>query len=305
MRPGAFSIFLPFLFVACAGGLQKLDFAQDGRERKVLLHVPALARDANRRPPLILVLHGGGGTARGMVRQTRGSFNRMADKVGYLVAYPEGVDRSWNDGRRDPISTAHREQIDDAGFLKNVIARLVRDYNADPNRVFATGLSNGGFMSLRLACDSSGVLRGAVAVTAQLTEVLARDCRPPRPLALMLINGADDELVPFAGGEVRVFGKGRGRILSTAATLERFRTINRCGPAGATAALPDGDPDDGTRLYRTDWSCPAPGRLSLIRVEGGGHAWPGGRQYLPVRLVGRASRDADAAVLISDFFLGL
>lgn len=305
----AFTIATGFLFSVAncrSRQLDRITFASGERERLVLLHVPKIVQDGQLgRVPLFLVLHGGGGTARGAVRMTRSRFNRMADKTGFVVAYPEGIDRSWNDGRRSDHSTAARENIDDVGFLRETIARLVRDYSVDPARVFATGMSNGGFMSLRLACELAGTVRAVAPVTAQLSEDLARTCRPRVPVDLLIINGTDDPIVPYAGGEVSLFKKKRGRVLSTDATITRFRMFNRCHGDGRTRPIPDRDQNDATRAFRVDYDCPTPGRVRLIRVQGGGHTWPGGRAFFPERTVGRLSRDLDASGAIHDFFLNL
>ena len=102
-------------------------------ERTYLVYTPRRAAGSL---PLVLVLHGGGGTARQMERYTR--FNRLADREQFLVCYPQGVKKNWNDGRGVDHIPAQRDNIDDVGFLREVVAAIGRDHELDQSRVFAT-----------------------------------------------------------------------------------------------------------------------------------------------------------------------
>ncbi len=272
-----------------------------GIERSYIIHEPA------RRPagpvPLVLVMHGGGGNAAGMIRLTRGRFNELADRDGFIVLYPEGVGKHWNDSRADPIDRAHRENIDDVGFLSRLIDEMVKNRGSDPGRVFATGISNGGFMSLRLACELSGKIRGIAAVTASMPANPRSECSPERPVPVLIINGTADPLVPYDGGPVRVLGMERGRALSTADTVRFWLKRNGCGDKEVTARFPDTNPGDEStvvkHMYQSSGGGPCVG---LYSVEGGGHTWPGGWQYLGKRIIGPTNRDINACDEIWDFF---
>src|SRR5262249_49316258 len=123
-----------------------------GRTRTYRIYVPVrVARPA----PVVLVLHGGGGSGSGQELVTLGGFNRIADREGIIVLYPDGVGRSWNDGRSDVRARAFQEQIDDVGFLEALLERVAAAHPIDRRRVFATGMSNGGFMAFRLACEAA------------------------------------------------------------------------------------------------------------------------------------------------------
>ncbi|MCR9145281.1 MAG: esterase [bacterium] len=281
------------------------ELQHEGRERSYILHRPAAAASvdpANPRP-LLIVMHGGGGTARGAINITRGRFNELADAENFYVVYPTGFDKSWNDGRVDLRSTAHREKIDDVGFLKRVIESIAGEYPIDRARIFSTGISNGGFMSMRLACDLSETVRAVAPVTAQLSRDLFAMCKPQRPVGMLLVNGTDDPIVPYDGGTIELFWTERGEILSTDDTLRFWARRNRCSAQPVVAELPDRDPKDETRVDRVRYPNCATGRdVELLRVRGGGHTWPGGSPYLSERLVGKVSNDIIACDEIWNFF---
>jgi polyhydroxybutyrate depolymerase len=262
-----------------------------GRERTYRLYVPArLASSA----PLLVVLHGGGGGGAGMEALTERGFNRRADETGVLVVYPDGVDHGWNDGRHDLKTRAVRESVDDVGFLRELVAALERRYPVDHGRVFVTGISNGGMMTLRLACDATDVFAGFVAVAASLGEDTAGGCQPAVARPVALIDGTEDPLVPFIGGEVRVLGAHRGRVVGAEATFAAFRGFAGCTGVEAEPAL-DRITDDGTVLVvRRGIGCRGGTRVVLYEVQGGGHAWPGGLRYAREWLIGRVSRELDA-----------
>ena len=272
-----------------------------GRERTYRLYVPARLAAA---APLLVVLHGGGGGGAGMEALTGRGFNRRADEAGVLIAYPDGVDHSWNDGRHDLPTRTVREAVDDVGFLRALVASLGRRYPLDPERIFVTGISNGGMMTLRLACDASDLFKGFVAVAASLGEDVAARCRPAAARPLALIDGTADPLVPFAGGEVRVLGARRGHVIGAEATFAAFRGIGGCAGVDSEPPL-DRVADDGTALVvRRATGCRDGARVVLYELDGGGHAWPGGLRYAREWLIGRVSRELDATEEVWRF-LGL
>ena len=182
---------------------------------------------------------------------------------------------------------------------------MVRDYGIDPRRVYATGISNGGFMSVRLAMELSEKIAAVAPVTAQLSKAL-KDRTPKLPISIMIVNGTKDPLVPFEGGHVRLFrfGRSRGEILSTAATAEHFRRHNGCDKTPKKSGVPDKDPNDGTTVEVEKYAgCKNGAEVILVKVIGGGHTWPGGMQYLKPRIIGAVCRDINASELILDFFL--
>jgi polyhydroxybutyrate depolymerase len=275
---------------------------QGGRQRTYQLHLPP-AFDRARTWPLVLAFHGGGGRGAGFDRQTTAStFNRAADRLGFVVAYPEGVNKGWNDGRT-AAGVLARTDVDDLGFVAALIDRLVRDERVDPARVFATGISNGGIFSYRLACDLSDKVAAIAPVAANMAAP-ATGCHPRKAVAVLAMNGTRDPLVPFDGGPVAsMLLRSRGDVLSTAASARFWVEQDRCAPRPEAAALPDLDPTDGTTVRRESYGgCSGGAEVVVYAIDGGGHTWPGGSQYLSARIIGPVSRDIDASSLILEFF---
>lgn len=282
-----------------AASLEAICYAleHDGLERHLRVYRP----DGHDGPlPLLLVLHGGGGSAGNMEWLTANGFDRIADRDGLLVVYPEGIGNSWNDGRSDLRAEATRRGIDDVAFLRALPAALAERFPVDLTRVYATGISNGGMMSFRLACDAADIFAAVAPVTANLAAELAPACAPARPIPIAIVNGTEDPLVPWDGGQIRVLLARRGEVLSTAATLDRWRELNNCGDV-RTNPFTDDVADDATRLRRHLALCADGTELLLFEIEGGGHTWPGGVQYLPQLLVGRTSRELTASEAIWSF----
>lgn len=303
----AASLALGLALLAAAGAeaqftrLRERTLVHDGVPREYLLYTPRLARRLPGKRPLVLVLHGGGGSHRGTVRNTRRRFHQLADEHGFYVVYPNAVDGTWDFGEGQ-VSEALERRVDDLGFLTRLLDRLLADLPIDPGRVFATGISRGGQASYFLACKIGDRIRAIAAVTMPLPAFLEEDCRRGPPVGVAILNGTEDPLVPYDGGQITVLRKNRGRVLSTDATVELFRSRNGCSSESESRTI-DGA-DDGTRVTRTAWTGCAGAAVVLYRIEGGGHTWPSGGQYLPERLVGRVSRDIDGAVEAWQFFAG-
>lgn len=272
------------------------------RERQFLLAVPT-AVDTGSPMPLVFVLHGGGGTAAGTASLDGGRFQALSGRDGFLLVYPQGVDNGWNDGRGDNKVTAQSENIDDVQFFADMIDAISRQYMVDSRRIYACGISNGGFMSLRLAQDLSRRFAAVTAVTANVSAALAKSSPPAAPVSVMFINGTQDPLVPYHGGQVMVFGKERGEVLSSHQSAMYWALADGCRPIAARAWAADLDPADGCRVITSTWSGGREGtEVVLESVVGGGHTWPGGSQYLPRVVIGTVCRDFNASDRIWSFF---
>jgi len=261
--------------------------------RDYALHVPSnLPVDA--KVPLLLVFHGGGGHAWRMSKFTK--FNEVADENGFVVVYPEAVNKSWDD-------TRGLSKADDVGFVRALIEHLEKDFPIDSSRVYATGISNGGFFSNRLACELSDKIAAVAAVAATMPTTLPENCRPARPISVMYMNGTKDPLVPINGGTVGAnLGLQRGECISLADAIRFWTKWDGTSRTPEIDQVPD-RVDDGTHVKREVYGGGKSGtEIVVYRIEGGGHTWPGGSQYLPKMMVGKASQQIDAAQVIWDFF---
>lgn len=278
----------------------------DGYNRSYELFVPG-SFSPERRYPVLLVYHGGGGTAKGLLRHTQGRFNHLANQDEFVVAYLQGVEKSWNDGSRDTLATARKMNIDDVGFTKKVLSELESKFKVDKDKIFACGISNGGFMVQRLAFKLPDKIRGIAVVAANLSEVQSKKDYPEKPVSVLFINGTDDPLVPYNGGHVEVFRQKRGKVLSMKKTIDIWKEINGCEKLTETKAFYDRDKNDGCRAIKTSWKNPGNEQIKVvvIKIEGGGHTWPGTTRNLPKRLVGNTCRDMNGCDEIWNFFKSL
>lgn len=250
-------------------------FHYQGVERTYHIHLPPDASN-NKPAPLVFALHGGGGEGRSFDQlTTQGTLTDAADKRGVILVFPEGVNKQWHDGRTEIMKTENT--YNDVGFISRIIDTMVVDYGVNRNHVYATGISNGGFMTIRLAMDLSEKIAAVASVTAQIPKAI-KDKTPKQPISIMLGNGTKDKIVPFEGGHVRLFrfGRSRGEILSTSTTVEYFRSYNGCARTPEKIKLEDKEPDDGTNVEIETYSGGKAGtEVVLVKIIGGGHTWPG------------------------------
>ena len=270
----------------------------DGRLRTMYVYAPRSAHAV----PLVLVLHGGGGTGGGMEWLTRGSFNRIADREGAVIVYPDGIGKGWNDGRLNDTSTAIEAGVDDVAWLRALPGILAAKFRIDLQRVYVTGISNGGLMSYRLACDAADVFAAVAPVAANMSVDLAPACKPARSIPVAITNGTDDPVMPWGGGRVKVLWLKRGSVLSTAQTVARLSELDHCSGMRDVGGVIDAVPNDGTSVVVNAAQCAGSAELMLYEVRGGGHTWPQGEAYLGPRLVGRVSQELDATGHLWAFF---
>ena len=273
--------------------------AAGGQNRKYTLITPDRVSEPL---PLLIVFHGGGQTAERARRYTR--FDDFAQAENYIVAYPQGLGNHWNDGRvHDDPSRRAAATADDVEFTANIIAQLEGERIADPLRVFLTGASNGGMMSMRAGCELGSRIAGIAPVVANLP--VDWECRA-HGLPALLIHGTEDEFMPFGGGKVAgtKLRRDLGEVLSVDDTIAAFKRVNDCTGIKETKSL-DKKKGDKTVAVKTDYTCTA-APLRHILIEGGGHTWPGARGGIVADLVlGRTSQEISATAEIWNFFKAL
>jgi len=254
--------------------------------------------------PLLIVLHGGGGNGRNMEEKTtRGGFDKLAEEEGFIVVYPDAEKGHWNDGRNDPYSYSARHNIDDVAFISALISYMKKKYSIDDNRIHVTGMSNGGMMAFRLACELSDKIAAVATVAASMPENLYNNCTPIESISILIIHGINDPIVPWNGGYVHVFGKNRGRVVSINQTVKFWVTHNNCTLQLNKTYLPDIDPNDGTRVWKIEYiNEKTDVKVVLYGIDGGGHTWPNGQKQFPEIIVGKMSHDINACKIIWNFF---
>jgi polyhydroxybutyrate depolymerase len=296
-----FTCLITSLFsITYAAGDINSSFTVDGVEREYILHLPK--KYGNETLPLVMVFHGGGGTAEQIKDHTK--FNKLADKENFIVVYPNSVDKNWNDGR---IGDKLPMERDDVKFISMLIDTLTANYKVNSKRIFSTGISNGGFFSFYLALKLSNRILAIAPVTANLPENLKDTWKTDKPISVLLINGTKDPLVKFDGGPVgfKDDESGRGISLSTSWTIKILTENNSCMPGTKIEVIEDKEDDDCKAEKETYYTCASGTKVILVTIKGGGHTWPGASQYLPKIIVGNVCKDFNATEMIWEFFKSL
>jgi len=261
-----------------------VELSHDGDTRSYELYVPP-GYDGTTPLPVVLNFHGL--TSSGPLQQEGTKMDELAAREDFIVAYPNGLDNSWNAGVC--CGRSAETNVDDVGFTRAVIEDLGARACIDTTRVYATGMSNGGFLSHRLACEAADVIAAAAPVAA----VLAIDesaCNPSRPIPILQLNGTADPLVSYEGG---------GLADSPSAQDSIDGWIARDGCSGE----PQITYENGAATCETASDCDGEVSVTLCSIEGAGHCWPG--QPCPERLgslVGEPTFDIDANEVMWELF---
>lgn len=264
-----FSILLIILASFIVGHSQDFSIEHDGLQRTFRLHLPT-GYNAEVAYPLIFSLHGV--TSNGFQQEILTGFNHVADQENFIMVYPNGIDATWN--------IASPTGVDDVGFISALLDTLDSRYNVNLNMVYASGMSMGGFMCYRLACE----LSDRIAAVASVTGLHAfNPCDPPRPVPVMQVHGTEDPIVPYAG---------------VPATIALWLEHNGCPMEPIATDLPDiNKEDNSTVTYYYYGPCIDSTEVVLYSVINGEHSWPGSNFILGV-----TNQDIDASVEIWNFF---
>ena len=264
----------------------------DGITRSFVTWLPG--DNGNNKLPVVIALHGRLGTGESML--SFADFRPLAEKDKFIIVCPDGISKSWNDGRATP---AAKKGINDVKFIGELITYIVQKYNGDAARVYITGMSNGGMMASRLACELSSRIAAVAVVGASMDSEV--DYHPAKPLPVMYIQGTNDPLVPFNGGPMKGAG---GEIYSHEAVLTLWAGKAKCDLNPVITNLPV-TVNDGTSVIKEEYSNPSTGiKVIGYTLVSGGHTWPGGTQYLPRFMIGKVSHNLDACRVIWEFFKG-
>lgn len=278
----------------------KRELVHGGVSRSYLLYIPS-AYEQEKPLPLLVVLHGRPGNAQRMADLT--AFNSRAEKHGFVVVYPEGIGKHWN--YLHGISGS-REHPDDSDFLLKVINMITGDYSIDESRVYVTGISNGGFMTQRLACYAVDRFAAFASVAAGGYGAMPVECGNDTSVNILYIHGTADEKVPWKGLAVED-GNGNWQLVTMSITdsLKFWSSRNHCGTEVTAREIPPAGQSPGTRvkvLGATE--CSAGAEVVLYAIVGGGHNWPGVPGFIPPPVAGRVNMDIHASDVVWSFFEG-
>lgn len=257
-------------------------------------------------PPVVIALHGGGGNGARFRKISSYGFDLLADKAGFVVAYPDGLERHWNDCRKRGLFAANRDGVDDVGFLLKLVSVLERAYGIDRRNVVVAGFSNGGQMAYRLALEAPKAVRAAAGISANLPAKDNFECTPAnadRHVPVLIVNGTDDPVSPYTGGGMGFWGFGfSGKVRSSEETARYF--AQRAGidaPLSPDLHYVDSHPNDNSLAYQRVWLGAGRPQAALLSLAGGGHSVPHPDVRFPSYL-GRTNQDVNGVHMIAQFF---
>ena len=236
----------------------------EGIEREYRLFLPSNYQNYEALP-LVFNLHGF--NSNGSQQELYTLMNNVADTAKFFVCYAEGHkynggDQAWN------VGWAIGSNKDDVGFFDKLIDTLSQNYNIDTEAVFSTGMSNGGFMSYKLACELNDRIKAVASVTGSLSPSQDQTCAPEAPIPVMQIHGTADDIVQYNGTAFV--------SIPIEDLISKWVGFNNCSMESDTIPVPDIDPNDGTTSERIEYNnCDDDSRVVFYKVTGGEHSWPG------------------------------
>ncbi len=251
--------------------------------RAYRLYIPSSL--ANSEPvPLVLNLHGYG--SNNVQQEAYGDFRDIADTAKFIIAHPNGTIDSSGNRFWDAFDAS---PVDDVGFLSHLIDTISKRYSIDTNRIYSTGMSNGGFMSHQLACRLSQRITAIASVAGTMTPYQRNTCSPNRPTPVMQIHGTNDGTVPY---------NGNNQYLPVDSVIDYWVNYNNCSPNPTVTQIPDQDPSDGSTAEKYVYNGGKDNTsVELYKVIDGGHTWPGASIN-----IGVTNQDFDASKVIWQFF---
>lgn len=254
----------------------------DGTERNYRLYIPSGYSSAE---PTALVFNLHGYTSNATQQEIYSGMNDVAEAGNFLVCYPNGISNAWN------VGWAFGSTANDVDFISTLIDLLADSYAIDPARVYSCGMSNGGFMSYRLACELNDRIAAVASVTGSMAPQYFPNCEPGKPVPVMEIHGTADIVVPYGGSAFVAVG--------IEEVVNFWVEKNGCDSPGDTTFFDNTSTTDLSTASRIDWAeCDEDSKVAFIKIQGGGHTWPGS----PIPGTGATNQDFSASEAIWAFF---
>lgn len=272
-----------FLFGAAALSAQSNESFNFGGQSRTYIRYTPKGYKSGKPLPLVFVLHGFTQNASSIMGYS--GFNNLADSNNFFVVYANGVSNAWNTNSGFPGGST----ADDVGFISAILDTMKQRYGIDTARVYACGFSAGGFMSHRLACELGNKIAAIAAVSGTMSDAAFKACKPSRAIPVMQIHGTSDVVVSYGGGISNI---------SVDNTLKFWTGQNQCASGFKTISLPD-KVSEGSTVDRIEYSpCNASTEVVHLKVNSGGHSWPGSSGSG----VGNTNMDISASAEIWKFF---
>ncbi len=285
------STVVPAVSPGLPAGQSTRTLTHDGFERSYMLYVPTSV-NWSQPVPLVFVFHGGTGNAQSAIRMS--GFNEVADRNEFVVVYPNGTgplsaDKflTWHGGTC--CAYAQENNVDDVGFVRAVVTDLQSVAPIDPKRIYATGLSNGGLLTHRLACEAADIFAAVAPIAGTLNFP---SCHPSQPISVIEFHGTDDQHIPYDGG-VGPDSLVGVDFVSVPDSVGFWARSNGCEPQPQT--------NTSGHVQHQVWAgCTEATAVELYTIIGGGHAWPGGAPGWPG--ADQPTQTISASQLIWEFF---
>jgi polyhydroxybutyrate depolymerase len=265
---------------------QTFSFMHDGNNRSYIVHLPP-SYNASNSYPMVLNFHGY--TSTGAQQQAYTLMDQVADTAGFIVVYPDGISNAWNVGFGfSPYFTG----VDDVGFVNALIDTMMAHYNIDATAVYATGMSNGGYLSNRLACELPTRIAAIASVTGPMTDSTYAYCNPGRNVPVMHIHGTTDPVVNY---------NGMSQSLSVDELITFWGNYDECPVSSTDVPYPNISITDNCTATRHNYlPCTDGAEVVLIEITNGGHTWPGAS--IDIAMYGNTNRDFNASGETWNFF---
>ena len=281
------SLTLLLSFLLNVAFCQSRQFLYGGEKRRYTIYLPASYNKENQKGfPVVFNFHGGGMTMTEQMFYTR--MNESAEKNHFIVVYPQGIKQDWNVG----FEMSYQYGTDDVGYIKALLATLHKEFRIEKRKVYATGLSRGGFFCQRLAAEVPESFAAVVAVGAPLPDSVSYFHKKKSTVGVMLVQGDEDKVVSYDGKEKAYY--------SAMKTFEYWKKHNGLEAVPITQTLINKNKRDSTiaELMEVTGNGVA---VSLVSIRGGGHTWPGSHAFNIGYPLGRTSKDIDVNEVIWKF----